>query len=496
MSRSPTQQQQQQRREAGAAAAVSSSQQQQQQQQRRSVPNTTTVFDGEGSGSDEMFLHDVTIDELFPDLFTTSDRSSRNINRNDDGMSGGSGTVNAPSSQSQEVLSSSNSSTTKSCWMILVVSLSICFVAIMVLTAADHKAYNSNNANFNSSSNNNYGKTSKIGVTWSITIIILSLVISWGVTICYLFPNASSCSKIFVSTKGGKLLELISSGVLLVLWCVGLSLIMDPGNSIAVGYTQIVNGNLYVCSWISFVCIIYIFGDLLNALYGQTTSIHSTADMNTGEYIQLQTKRLWDTRRGKWCALFTISGIVVSSCVRTYQAFDCYLTVMTATHTCQDTTVGIAMSVVGGVIAVVISCVNGCITNTKNANVIETMGAVVSTIVWTIAWGFITFGEGPGHSLGNLYFSTWGAFVISILITRDCVQEYMANRTTIVSSTTSTNTHTTNTTDIQSSVSDLEMIEQEQQQQQQQQQGRHQVEVPSADADADADVDNNNNEML
>ena len=87
------------------------------------------------------------------------------------------------------------------------------------------------------------------------------------------------------------------------------------------------------------------------------------------------------------------------------------------------------MSVIGGILAVLFSCVsssgiavtnnasndnvdvdennndndgmntvNNNSNNNSNNNIarlIESVGVVVTTIVWTIAWGFITFGEGP-----------------------------------------------------------------------------------------------------
>jgi hypothetical protein len=216
---------------------------------------------------------------------------------------------------------------------------------------------------------------------------------------------------------------------------------MNPSNSIAVGYTQIVNGNLYIGSWICFSCIVYIVGDLLNDIFGGSQNVsqngsHNTQGTAAGGGVNI--KQLWNTRRGKWYALLASSGIVLSSSVRTYQAFDCYLSVMKSVNVCVDTTVGITMSVIGGILAVIFSCISGLAVSSANANafavvattthnthnnsggggtrnnnnddgmnntnnnnntniarLIESVGSVVTTIVWTIAWGFITFGEGP-----------------------------------------------------------------------------------------------------
>jgi hypothetical protein len=220
-----------------------------------------------------------------------------------------------------------------------------------------------------------------------------------------------------------------------LLWCVGLIIIMNPSNSIAVGYTQIVNGNLYIGSWICFSCTVYIVGNLLHDLFGNQRQQEGGIPVGAGSGSDnLDLKSLfWNTRRGKWYALVVTSGIVLSSSVRTYQAFDCYLSGMTSVNVCIDTKVGITMSVIGGILAVLFSCVSSggsglaVVTNAnansenvdendnnnndgmntvnnnnsnKNSNtniarLIESVGAVVTTIVWTIAWGFITFGEGP-----------------------------------------------------------------------------------------------------
>ncbi|OEU14864.1 hypothetical protein FRACYDRAFT_269700 [Fragilariopsis cylindrus CCMP1102] len=104
--------------------------------------------------------------------------------------------------------------------------------------------------------------------------------------------------------------------------------------------------------------------------------------------------------------------------------------------------------------------------NSNIARLIESVGVVVTTIVWTIAWGFITFGEGPGHSLGNLYFSTWAAFIISILITADCFHDCMVNNRIISSMKSVFLSGMTTTTE----------------EQQQQHQGHHQIELPSSSA--------------
>jgi len=236
---------------------------------------------------------------------------------------------------------------------------------------------------------------------------------------------------------------------MLILWCIGLPMIMNPANRIAVVFTEIVNANLYLGSWVCFGCVIYLVGDLMNVIYGGPGGFATGGmiDPDTGEYVttspfsQINAQRLWKTRRGKWFALATVTGIALSSSVRIFQALKCNLSVMKSNNMCIDTNVAISMTVLGGVFALVVLFV-GHSTGSTGVTIdtttgggtstigqfVEWIGAVVTTIVWTIGLGFVTFGEGPGHSLGNLFFSMWAGFFISLLITTECYHDYIANR--------------------------------------------------------------------
>ena len=193
-------------------------------------------------------------------------------------------------------------------------------------------------------------------------------------------------------------------------------MIMNPANRIAVVFTEIVNANLYLGSWVCFGCVIYLVGDLMNVIYGGPGGFATGGmiDPDTGEYVttspfsQINAQRLWKTRRGKWFALATVTGIALSSSVRIFQALKCNLSVMKSNNMCIDTNVAISMTVLGGVFALVVLFV-GHSTGSTGVTIdtttgggtstigqfVEWIGAVVTTIVWTIGLGFVTFGEGP-----------------------------------------------------------------------------------------------------
>lgn len=176
---------------------------------------------------------------------------------------------------------------------------------------------------------------------------------------------------------------------------------MNPSNFIAVGLFSVVNANLYIASWVCFACIVFIVGDLMGDLFAgpHGTSLGlSRLDPETGEYVstapfsQVDYRRLWETRRGKWFALAVITGIALSSSVRTFQAFQCSESAMKIKNTCIDSRIAISMTVLSGIISVGMV---GISSMGASLEIFEKIGAVTTTIVWTIALGAITFGEGP-----------------------------------------------------------------------------------------------------
>ena len=152
---------------------------------RRSAPNAD--FDdyvdplaGNGdTDTDAGMMEDVTIDDGYND--------SNNMGGEDDGQQ-----------QDQQVLV--NSSTSKS-WMILLVAIVISLFSLLF-------GNNGASSGINSTITNTAGLESS-AVSWSLFIITISLLICLSVNVCYLFPNSSSCSKVFVTTKSGRLIELI-----------------------------------------------------------------------------------------------------------------------------------------------------------------------------------------------------------------------------------------------------------------------------------------------
>jgi hypothetical protein len=158
--------------------------------------------------------------------------------------------------------------------------------------------------------------------------------------------------------------------------------------------------------------VFWIVGDLIGEMYG--IFIGSLAKSN----IQ--------TRQGKWYGLVAASVVVMAGSTRVYQAFECDLEVMKLAPTCSDSRYAIAASVIGTVTALILT-LTSCLTS-NIARQMEGVGAALMVLIWSVGLGFITFGEGPGRSIGNLFFATWAAFVISCLIVAEMYQDWLGNR--------------------------------------------------------------------
>lgn len=48
---------------------------------------------------------------------------------------------------------------------------------------------------------------------------------------------------------------------------------------------------------------------------------------------------------------------------------------------------------------------------------VQTLAAFLLIVCYACAVAYVTFGSGPGTSLGSLYFATWGAFFLTINLT-------------------------------------------------------------------------------
>lgn len=130
-------------------------------------------------------------------------------------------------------------------------------------------------------------------------------------------------------------------------------------------------------------------------------------------------------KRGKWYALIATSLVVLGSSVRVYQAFPCSADVMTKSPICKQTKFAISAGVIGTLFAMVATVFLSRGTFSHRS---DWCSSTIMVLIWSFGLGYITFGQGPGQNIGNLYFATWGSFILSLLLAAESLREYLGIR--------------------------------------------------------------------
>ncbi|CAJ1961943.1 unnamed protein product [Cylindrotheca closterium] len=210
----------------------------------------------------------------------------------------------------------------------------------------------------------------------------------------------------------GQMPELYLSGFCLFLWLTGMWQIHNPNNNIAVGVSSIIDANIYFASWGAFLCSILLCGKVGQEMYGVD--------------IAGRVSPLVKTRAGKWYMMVFSSMIVLTASVRAFLAESCNSDSMSMAPKCTQTKLAIATGVVGTIFA---GAVTGITLKSGPLKLLyEWNAALVMVVISCFAIAYVTAGEGPGSSVGNLYFATWVTFILSILIFTSCHMESIANR--------------------------------------------------------------------
>lgn len=199
---------------------------------------------------------------------------------------------------------------------------------------------------------------------------------------------------------------------MLLLWITGLPVIMNPSNNIAVGINEIVDANIYFASWGAFICSMLLCGNIAREIQGFD--------------VLGRVSPIAKTRMGKWYMLVFASVVVLIASVRAFIAESCADPIMDAAPICNQTILAISAGVVGTGFS---AGITGFAFKKGPLRLMhEWTAALVMVIIFSFALAYVTTADGPGSSPGNLYFSTWASFILSIMIFADCHTESLANR--------------------------------------------------------------------
>jgi hypothetical protein len=200
----------------------------------------------------------------------------------------------------------------------------------------------------------------------------------------------------------------LQGGIVILLWGFGLPTIMNPKNSLAVSYTEVDNANLYFSSWAAFCCCLWIVGSQAQ----ETCGLDIT-------YVA--------PRKAKWYGLVASSLVVMGSSIRIFKSFKCNRDEMSGVEVCWQTKYAISAGVIGFLTAVIWTFVSH-MGLTQVSNELYASGFLL--VLWVFGLAFITFGRGPGHSIGNLYFATWVSLIISIFLFSESVRACLGGQET------------------------------------------------------------------
>ena len=232
---------------------------------------------------------------------------------------------------------------------------------------------------------------------WVLSALSISLIFSLAGVVAYCVPSVKDK---FASQKpeGGL------SVFLLIFWCSALPTIMNPSHLLAMAGVGIINSNLYFFSWISFICILFIFGDYL-----QETTKHEF-----GKGVS--------PKSAKWAGLLAASVVVLASGSQIFSDAPCSSAIISGSSGCQRTAYAISIGVLGMVFPAIALAMTHFGKMTLS---VEISISVLLFILYIFGVGFVTFGTGPATAVGNLYFSIWIGFSIAFFIVSDCVREYL-----------------------------------------------------------------------
>lgn len=252
------------------------------------------------------------------------------------------------------------------------------------------------------------------------------------------FPQLSSVSSLFSFCCCLHPFYTNQIALVLGLWAAGMPTIMNPGNHIAVSEST-VDPELYAPTVLNAsTCFIFVehFASLLAHVL--THSIHATilfffpqdlyffswlsfaacvgiSSSLYREYIDYNP--IYSAKIGRWYGLAASSLVVMGSASRALQNTNC-----DSVDFCRRTKFTIAVGVLGCLLSVLMVYL------TQKALTIRAETTITSfnLILFCFGVGYTTFGESPGSTIGNLYFSIWISFILSVVNFASCFRQYVS----------------------------------------------------------------------
>jgi hypothetical protein len=238
---------------------------------------------------------------------------------------------------------------------------------------------------------------------WVLSDFIIILVVACVGALATMFIK-----KLFV----GRLLEGALSLFMVILWCAGLPPVMNPDNSIAVtgayNAPTIINPNLFFFSWVAFAFSIYIFGSYLQEATGRELSVDSSS------------------KHVKFAGILAASVVILVTASNIHTDADCNDSKIAGDEFCKRNKFAVSLGAVGVFFTLFAMLLTFC---NKMVVLTERVYSLVVVGMATAGVALITFDEGSGTQMSNLYFATWALFALCVLLSAQIAREFFDDGT-------------------------------------------------------------------
>lgn len=249
---------------------------------------------------------------------------------------------------------------------------------------------------------------------WAVGSITAVFLLAFAVLALQLIPRTAH---LLLGTKLELSLILLASAFA----CAAVGSATNPATGMAVNLSGGVSfGNLFYSAWACFGCGVALLMSFLRTERGMDVSGELKSRGN---------------RFRLWAVLVIVTLIVMGSSASTYDAKCGVDAEYFPKKYCRRAAFGVSAGCIGcvgslAVVAMRLSCTkletNGEGRPNKVIFAVECISGAVLLCFYCFAVAYLTSEEGPGAPLGNLYYSTWLAFGLTLFVAASCLEEIQA----------------------------------------------------------------------
>lgn len=225
--------------------------------------------------------------------------------------------------------------------------------------------------------------------TWGIVLSSISLGLASLATLAHL---GNDLRDNFVASK----IELFFILAITVSWILNIPVLMDANNDLALEESIVVDANLYFSSWLAFCCSLSMCASFGRGKLGEDTLTRYHARY--------------------WLCLFISSLVAMSAALRILNNEKGCASRNNVPKQCNQLRLGIALSIVSAVISAAIVMFASFAKNKSLPSALLLLASILVLVLWSVLVAYLTFQNGPGSKIGNLFFATWVSCILSLFL--------------------------------------------------------------------------------